>query len=195
MNHFPRTERTAGWRRGVAAIEFALVAPLILLMMLAGADITLFLRTAMRIDETATGVALVVTQYQSLYTSDFTDLFNAAQTIAGTTTVTGLFGATIITGIVNSSGKQTIAWQQRSSSATFNSVFGKTVGAAPVLPNNYTLPAGGVLIAVEVFTTATPWVFSAKMMGASSISSLRSYALYQPRLGSLATVTSGNRPP
>lgn len=195
MNRSPPIKRTAGWRRGVVAIEFALVAPFILLMMLASADLTIFLRTAMRIDETATGLALVVTQYQNLYTSDFTGLFNAAQTIAGTTTVTGLFGATIITGIVNSSGKQTIAWQQRSPSATFNSVFGTTVGAVPVLPNSYTLPAGRVLIAVEVFTTTTPWVFSAKLMGASSISSLRSYALYQPRLGSLATVTSGNRPP
>jgi len=194
MNRSPPTEPTAGWRRGVAAVEFALMAPLILLMMLASADLTIFLRTAMRIDETATGLALVVTQYQNLYTSDFTDLFNAAQTIAGTTTVTGLFGATIITGIVNSSGKQTIAWQQRSPSATFNSVFGNK-GAVPVLPNSYTLPAGGALIAVEVFTTTTPWVFSAKLMGASSVSSLRSYALYQPRLGSLATVTSGNRPP
>ena len=195
MNRSPRTERAAGWRHGVAAIEFALVAPLILLTMLAGADLTIFLRTAMRLDETATSLALVVTQYQNLYTSDFTNLFNAAQTIAGKTKVTGLFGATIITGIVNSGGKQTIAWQQRSPSATFNSVFGKTVGAAPALPNSYTLPAGGVLIAVEAFTSTTPWVFSARLMGASSIASLRSYALYQPRLGSLATVTSGNRPP
>ena len=35
MNHFPRTELIAGWRRGVAAIEFALVAPFMLLLMLA----------------------------------------------------------------------------------------------------------------------------------------------------------------
>ena len=168
MNRSPRTERAPGWRQGVAAIEFALVAPLMLLMMLAGADLTIFLRTAMRLDETATGLALVVTQYQNLYTSDFTGLFNAAQTIA---------------------------WQQRSPSATFHSVFGTTVGAVPVLPNSYTLPTGGVLIAVEAFTSTTPWVFSARLMGASSIASLRSYALYQPRLGSLATVISGNRPP
>jgi Flp pilus assembly protein TadG len=195
MNHSPRIDRTTTWRRGLAAIEFALVAPFILLMTLAAADLSIFLRTAMRIDETATELALVVTQYENLYTSDFTGLFSAAQTIAGTTSVTGLFGATIITGIVNTSGKQTIAWQQRSPSATFSSVFGKNVGATPVLPNNYTLPTGGVLIAVEVFTSATPWVFSARLMGASNVSSLRSYALYQPRLGSLATVTSGNRPP
>ena len=88
-----RTDRWVGPRRGVAAIEFALVAPFIILMMLAGADLTIFMRTNMRIDETATELALVVTQYQDLYDGDFTGLFNAAQTVAGTTTVTGLFGS------------------------------------------------------------------------------------------------------
>ena len=107
-------------------------------------------------------VALMVTQYQNLYTSDFTDLFNAAQTIAGTTTGHRPVRRNNHHRHRQQHGKQTIAWQQRSSSATFNSLFGKTVGAAPVLPNNYMLPAGGVLIAVEVFTTATPWVFSAR---------------------------------
>jgi hypothetical protein len=135
-----------------------------------------------------------VTQYQNLYDSDFTGLFNAAQTVAGTTPVTGLLGTTIITGIVNNGGRQTIAWQKRSASATFNSLFGTSPGSVPVLPNNYLLPSGGVLIAVEVFTSASPWVFSASLMGASSVTSLRSYALYQPRLGSLSTVISGNRP-
>jgi Flp pilus assembly protein TadG len=193
MSRSRPTEGSNALRRGVAAVEFALVAPFLLLLMLGGADLTIFMRTAMIINETANEVALTVTQYQSLYTSDFTVLFNAAQTIAGTTPVTGLVGTTIITGIVNSNGKQTIAWQQRSPSATFNSLFG-TARAVPVLPNNYVLPSGGTLIAVEVFTPVTPWVFSASLMAASSVRSLRSYALYQPRLGTLSAIAAGNRP-
>ena len=148
----------------------------------------------MRLDETATEISLVVTQYDNLYDSDFTYLFNAAQTIAGVTPVTGLIGATIITGIVNSGGKQTIAWQRRSPSATFNSQFATAIGSVPNLPSSYLLPAGASLIAVEVFTTTTPWVFSASLMGGANATSLRSYALYQPRLGSLSTVNTGNRP-
>jgi Flp pilus assembly protein TadG len=190
MSHSRQAKRRC---RGLATIEFALVAPFILLLMLAGTDLTVFLRTAMRVDETANEVAVVVTQYSNLYQSDFTTLFNDAQTIAGTTPVTGLLGATIISGIVNNGGTQTIAWQQRSPSATFNSQLG-TVGAVPTLPYNYALPSGGVLIAVEVFTSASPWVLSLKLMPPSSISSTRSYALYQPRLGTLTTVIAGNRP-
>lgn len=188
-----RSRRAEDWRRGLATVEFALVVPFILLLMLAGTDVTVYLRTAMRVDETATELAVVVTQYSNLYQSDFTTLFNDAQTIAGNTPVTGLLGATIISGIVNSSGTQTIAWQQRSPSARFTSQFGN-VGSVPRLPNNYTLPTGGVLIAVEVATSASPWVFSARLMPASSISSIRTYALYQPRLGSLASVNTGSRP-
>jgi Flp pilus assembly protein TadG len=178
----------------VAAVEFALVAPFIILVILAGTDLSIFMRTKMRVDQTAVELALTVTQYQNLYDSDFTGLFNAAQTLAGTTPVTGLLGTTIITGIVNNGSKQTIAWQKRSASATFNSLFGTSPGAVPVLPNTYLLPSGGVLIAVEVFTSASPWVLSANLMGTSSVTSLRSYALFQPRLGSLSTVTSGTRP-
>ena len=193
MNRSPRVDRRAGSRRGIAAVEFALLAPIVLLVMLAGADLSLFMRTVMRMDETSTELALTVTQYDSLYDGDFTTLFNAAQTIASGTPVTGLFGATIISGIVYSGGKQTIAWQKISPSATFRSLFG-VAGAVPVLPNRYVLPSGGTLIAVEVFTTASPWVLSVALMGGPGGSSIRSYALFQPRLGTLSSVNTGNRP-
>ena len=194
MNLSPQIDRHRRQRRGVAALEFALIAPFVSLLMLAGADLTIFMRTKMRLDGTATELALVVTQYESLYDGDFTGLFNAGQTVAGTTPVTGLFGTTIITGIKNANGRQTIAWQKRSPQATSNSLFGTTVGGTPVLPSNYLLPANGVLIAIEVFTQTAPWVLSASLMGGTGATTVRSYALYQPRLGSLTTVNTGNRP-
>ena len=101
-------------RRGVAAIEFALVAPLIVLMMLACTDLTIFMRTKMRIDETATEIALTVTQSQDLYDSDFTGFFNAAQTVANPTNVTGLSAHDHHRHRTDDNGTQTIAWQKRS---------------------------------------------------------------------------------
>jgi Flp pilus assembly protein TadG len=196
MSRFQRTERFFAGRRGVAALEFALVAPFIISLMLVGTDLTIFMRTRMRLDETSTQLALVVTQYSNIYAGDFTGLFNAAQTVAGPTPVTGQFGTTIITGIVtDNNDRQTIAWQQRSSQATFNSLFGTAVGAVPTLPNTYLMPKNSTLIAVEVFTSASPWVLSASLMGGGGpTTSLRSYALFQPRLGTLSAITAGNRP-
>ena len=77
------------------------------------------------------GVLLGMIEEPTLYDSDFTTLFNAAQTIAGTTPVSGLAGTTIITGIVNNGTRQTIAWQRRSPSATYNSVFGTSFTLSP----------------------------------------------------------------
>jgi Flp pilus assembly protein TadG len=193
MSRFPRPDWRAATCRGVAAVEFALVVPFVILVMMAGADLSLFMRTVMQMDETSAEVAMAVTQYDNLYAGDFTGLFNASQLMAGTTAVTGLSGATIISGIVNAGGKQTISWQKISPSAKFNSLFG-VAGAVPVLPNSYALPSGGTLIAVEVFTTASTWVLSATLMGGPGNTSIRSYALFEPRLGSLSTVNAGNRP-
>jgi Flp pilus assembly protein TadG len=194
MSLFQRIDRCVAARRGVAALEFALVAPLIVMLMLACTDLTIFMRTKMRIDETATEIALMVTQSQDLYDSDFTGVFNAAQAIAGPTNVTGLFGTTIVTGIVtDGNDRQTIAWQKRSPQASANSLFG-TVGSVPTLPYSYLMPKTATLITVEVFTSASPWVLSARLMGGAGTTSLRSYALYQPRLGSLSMVVTGNRP-
>jgi Flp pilus assembly protein TadG len=195
MNRSQRTDRSVRTRRGVAAVEFALAAPFIVLLVLAGTDLTIFMRTKMRADETATSVALTVTQYQNLYDSDFTGLFTAAQTVAGATPVTGLLGTTVITGIVtDGNDRQTIAWQKRSTQATSNSLFGTAVGSVPRLPNSYLMPKNSTLIAVEVFTSASPWILSATLMGGAGTTSIRTYALYQPRLGSLSTITAGTRP-
>lgn len=193
MSRFHPIER-AGPRRGVAAVEFALVAPLLLLIMLGGADLALFMRARMQLDQVTEELALTVTQYQDLYDSDFTALFNATQTMAGRMPVTGQLGTTIISGIVNTGGRQTIAWQRRSPSATFVSQFGGGPGAVALLPGGYILPSGATLIAIEIFTPAVPWVFSAGLMGRSGITSIRSYALFQPRLGSLTTINAGSRP-
>src|SRR5690349_2585160 len=133
MSHFLHPDAQSGTQRAIASVEFALLAPFIILVMLAGSDLSIFMRSVLRMDETATELGLTVSQYSDLYDSDFTTLFNASQTIAGITPVSGLFGATIISGIVNSGGKQTIAWQKISASATFNSLIG-VAGAVPVLP-------------------------------------------------------------
>jgi hypothetical protein len=53
MSRSRRTDRYGGPRGGLAAVEFALVAPFIIMVMLAGTDLTIFMRTMMRVDETA----------------------------------------------------------------------------------------------------------------------------------------------
>ena len=108
--------------------------------------------------------------------------------------VTGLFGTTIITGIVNTNGNT----DDRLAEAQFAGQLQQPVRHArrhqAIAERLRRADEAEHLIAVEVFTAASPWVLSASLMGGAGSTSLRSYALYQPRLGSLSTVTAGNRP-
>lgn len=189
MNRFRRPDT-----RGAAALEFAIVAPVLALLLAATADIAILLRTRLRLEETANCLANVVTQYQNLYTSDFAQFWTASQMMAGTTPVTGTLGATIISGIYNSGSGASIVWQQRSpGNTTFASQFG-VQGRAPTLPGQYTLAANQSLIGVEVFTPATAFVFSAAMMGGPGSGTLNAYTLFQPRSATLSQINAGTRP-
>ncbi len=178
-------------RRGIAGLEFALAAPIFVLLMLATADVTFFVRMKLRLDTTSRTVAQVVTQYNKLYVGDFAAIWQAAQLTAGSISVTGTFGATIVSGIVNTTGAPVIAWQQMTGGPGFSSQFGG-VGASPLLPASYVPPRGVTLVVVELYTTATPWVFAASLLGGDS-TVVGSVTLMQPRLAPLATVNPGLR--
>ncbi len=179
-------------RRGIAGLEFALVAPFPVLLMLATADLTFFVRTKLRLNSTASSVAQMVTQYTELYSGDFATIAQASQLVAGSVPVTGKFGATVVSGITNVSGTPVIAWQQVTSGSTFKSQFG-VAGSVPKLPGGYVPPVGVTLIVTEVYTVATPWVFSASIMGGAGTTVVGSVSLLQPRLAPLASITPGTR--
>ena len=180
-------------RDGLATIEFAFVAPFMVLIMLGAADISFFLRAKLRLDTAATSLAQITTQYTQLYPGDFPDLFKIAQLAAGSVVVSGQVGATIISGITNVSGTQTIAWQQISPSSTFVSQFG-AVNTTPLLPAKYVLPIGATLVVTEVFTNWAPWNFAAAVIGPAGTIPVNSVALFQPRLAPLDSITPGIRP-
>ncbi|MBV9783903.1 MAG: pilus assembly protein [Acidisphaera sp.] len=185
-----------GWgeRRGVAALEFALIAPFVLILLVGTADAVLWLQTWIRLESAAAETADITSQYTSLYQSDITGtIFPIAQDIAENTQISGSGGATIISSIVNSTGQPTITWQQRTGSAAYASAFG-TAGGNATLPANYVPTTGESLIAVEVFTAPHPWVFSAGLLGAIGMSTMYEYALFTPRTSQLSTLQSGNRP-
>lgn len=191
-DHAPLVFR--GDRRGVAALEFALIAPFVILLMLGTADAVLWLQTWIHLESAAAETADITSQYTDLYQSDLTGtIFPIAQDIAGATQISGADGATIVSSIVNTSGQPTITWQQRNGSGAYSSAFGVAGGNA-TFPANYVPAVGESLIAVEVFTAPHPWVFSAGLLGALGLSTMYEYALFTPRTSQLSTLQSGTRP-
>lgn len=180
-------------RRGVGALEFALLAPLLLLLFAAGTDLVSWYLTWLRLDRAADELCNVITQASALHAADFADpstntgYFAVAQQLAGSMPVTGQGGATIVSGLVNDGTTTRIAWQQRTGSGAYVSVLG-AAGQSPVLPTGYTVPSGQTAIATETFTGITLWVLSINIMNSGGPTSLSAFAIYRPRSAELSSV-------
>ena len=183
-------------RRGVAAIEFALTAPFLLLIMIGSADLVVWMRTWLQIQKSAAGVAQVISQYKATYTSDFTGVFYPiAQAGMGSGLLACSKGGMVVTGVDNSTGTPKVGWQWKSGSCVSSS-YTTTSGSTlkPSLPGSYAPPSGLSVIIVELATSQSTFLLSAGLMGTSGPSAIAAYNVVMPRAGGLPTLTTGTRP-
>jgi Flp pilus assembly protein TadG len=157
-------------KRGVAAVEFALVAPVLILLALATTDVVQFLRSQLRLDATAVQLGQLVSQCNRITDSgDINRFWTYAQQIVGSLgTVTGANaqGAVIISAVyVNGIGTNKLAWQRKTGNATQTSSVGLTQGGTATITEGFVVPVGQTLLVTEVFLPQQPWVFSARFMG------------------------------
>lgn len=201
-----RSERAALVRseRGAAAVEFALVAPVLGLLLLATLDAALFLRTYFRIDRVATELANVISQHPAgRMTAADVDrylqgpgaiYFLGAQAIAGEAIiVTSAPGATIITLIegrpAGEEPAHRVVWQCRRGAASVPSRFRDPDQINP-LPGGFRIPPEQTVIVVEVAAEANLWWFSRLFLGwfgghGERRDLLYSYAIMRTRVGRL----------
>ncbi len=197
MNHSRASRRQLG-EKGSSTIEFALFVTAGMVLMLCGADLVTYMRARMQLDQTSSNLAANITINKQLYVGDFPGLYTLAQQTAGAIDVTNTNGATVFTGITNPNGTPVIAWRQWTGNDSFMTpLLGLDLGAvggAPTLPDSYAVPAGSSVIAVEVFSTVHPWIYSLGFMGTPGSTTLKSISLFQPRAALLSQITAGNRP-
>lgn len=186
----PEGRRAVRDRRGVAALEFALLAPILLLMMLGMADLVDYLRSSLRLERTAGEVTNIVAQYETLKASDFPAIFGIAQRIAGSLDVTRDSGSVIVTGVANTGGGAAVLWRCRAGSSAFSSAL-KTSGTRFSVADNVadaTLAAGQGAVVTEVFLPRDPWLYSRNLFTLVSGTSapptqrLWAFAMQRPRL-------------
>jgi Flp pilus assembly protein TadG len=194
MKH--RTNRTLtslADRSGVAALELGLLAPVLLLLMLGGYDLTIWIRAAYRLSETAADMGEVVSQCASINTPADINVFDAnAQTIAGGTDISSQSGgAFILSGVgYNANNALVVLWQTRMGNPSYGSKVGAPGGAATL--GAYQVPTGEVLIATEVYSGVQPWVLSSHFLHAATLPPLYSSALFLARTaiaGGLSNLT------
>lgn len=185
-------------RRGVAALEFAILAPTFALMLLGTVDLVVWMRSWLRMESTAAEVANMISLYYDLYSSDFSGTFYpVAQDIAGSLSLgcaAGSNGNIIISGINVTGGVPKITWQMAKGTCTSSRI--GTTGGTATLPAGYVPPSNIGVIMVEVTTTSSAFILSTALLGSSAgnPSTIGSFAVLPMRTGSLPTIQSGTRP-
>jgi Flp pilus assembly protein TadG len=170
-------------RKGGAALELALVAPVVLLLLLGATDLILEFRNWMRLHSVTTQVGQIVAQCQHI--SDPYDLnifFADAEQIAAPLDIVGSTnGAVVITAIgPDSSNKLSIYWQKRVGSGAFNSgITSDTLSQYAI--SGVSMNSAQTFVVVEAFSRPGLWQFASKLIGSSSSPVLSSQSVLPAR--------------
>jgi Flp pilus assembly protein TadG len=172
------------WRRfgrdrtGVGAIEFAILAPVLLLLYLGALETTLALSAAKRASRASGSIADIVTQQSSVNKSFLATMPSAAGAIFAPFDSSGL--TLKITGItIDSSSKATVAWSWAQNGTTPYSS-GTAVSDVPTDMNK----ASSFLVRTELAIPYTLFTFGPSFLpsGTNTITIARKY-FYRQRTG------------
>ncbi|PCI49972.1 MAG: hypothetical protein COB49_04500 [Alphaproteobacteria bacterium] len=180
-------------RKGVVAIEMALVAPIIIMMILASADIISYLLANQRISRASYTISNLITQMdEGLTESQLSDMMLSLDEVTkpldlsldGKATVTAIIG-------VGTDGSTPdsyqVAWQRCFGTAVGNSNFGSAgdTVASSVVPANMIVLTSQILVVTEIVYNFTP------LVGFININDKIEYLSYfRPRRGSIENIVN-----
>ena len=124
--------------RGVSAVEFALLAPLMIGLYLGCAEISDGIGADRKVSLAAATLANLASEVTSISTSDMTNILNASAAIITPYSASHL-KATLSCIRIDSQGRATVAW-----SATLNGT-ARTVGASITIPSALAVPSSQLL--------------------------------------------------
>lgn len=173
------------WRRGGGALEFALVAPLLLGFVLAGLDLANFVGEVQRTAAAATAAADLAAQIDRFTPEtdinrvttgrEIAVLALAASEVARPDDILA-DGALIVTSIANTGNGPAVAWQRR---------WGQSGPASQVGSGNLgglAVGNGEGAVFAEVVRQVSPWRFTGRLLGLPQTMQVRRVAVRRPRL-------------
>lgn len=143
-------------RKGIAALEFALMLPLWIVLLLGVVDGCYFLLINERLDRISYTITDIVTQYKTITQNDLNDITYAAGELMDPMPFDSE-GYIIVSSVFQTATGPIIKWQYFSGAAQCVSRVGTVVGGPAVLPNNMTsLNTNDNVIITEVCYNFTP---------------------------------------
>jgi Flp pilus assembly protein TadG len=171
--------------RGIAAVEFAMLASVLTVALLGGTELSRYTLMHQKMDRVSAAISNMVAQSSSMTATDFDNMWAAAIQVAKPFDLADGYGKVIVSFIVaESDTNYRITWQ-RTGAGTLNqfSQLG-TEGGLATMPAGVTLKTGDTLVAVEVYALYEAFIFP-ELIG-QSIVYHRSFD--QPRLTDIITL-------
>jgi Flp pilus assembly protein TadG len=182
-------------RRGIAAVEFAFVMPMLLLLVLAMADLMFHMRAVYRVERMAAEILNALAQVDPLTQAQVAAVLSAAPSIGGSSIATQdnagatSDGAIHVTAIQRSSPTANARlWTRHNYTAgTPAGLVVSRLSTTPVLPAGVIVPAGAQVLAVEVLSQRTPWTsgITRVLTGGATSPAIYALAVAQPRTATL----------
>jgi len=124
--------------RGVSAVEFALLLPLMLTMYLGTVEVSQGIGASRKLSLTTRAVADLVSQVSSINNSDMTNSLNAAATVMAPYSSSNL--KVVVSSVtIDSTGKATVAWSEQLNSAA------RAKGSTITLPTALNIPNSSLI--------------------------------------------------
>ncbi len=150
-SRIPQTARRfARDRRGVSAVEFALLAPLMIGLYLGCAEISDGVAADRKVSLSAAALANLASQVTTISSTDMTNILNASSAIISPYSASKL-KAVLSCLRIDSTGRATVAW-----SATLNGTV-RATGSVVTIPSALAVPSSQLLLG-EVTYAYTPTV-------------------------------------
>jgi Flp pilus assembly protein TadG len=145
--------------KAIAAVEFALLLPFMLLLYIGGVELGNGLAINLKVTETAHSVADMISQNTQVSTAQLQTILGASTAIIAPYSTTSASGVPLIAVTVSevstdANGNATVQWSQSYNGTSF--VTGRPVGQAITLPASYTGTQNISLILGEVSYAYTP---------------------------------------
>ena len=173
-------------KAGVAIAEFALAFPFLVLLLLGGFEIGRYVLLEQKLESVAVQTADLVSQAQTISTSELDDIFLAANSIMTPFSLDSQ-GVIIVTSVSASGGQPAkVNWQRAGGgTGSATSLIG-TPGGNATLPTGFVVRNGESVIIAEAFYNFAP-ILNFPLVPLSA-KQLYSEGLYRPRFGSLSTL-------
>jgi Flp pilus assembly protein TadG len=175
-------------------VEFALIAPIMIVLFVATAEAVTYLRAWNRIEQAATSAAQAGSRVEVLNRDAVAGLFATAQAVADpnvawTTTATAVRARTVISVVSNPTSGNVVSW----SCSRGDGNLAPRVAGTGTLPASFTIPRGQSVLVVEIINTTRPWLLMAApiFFGTAGPPNIRAYTVVRPRSAELSSLTGG----